>query len=567
MNIWYDIIHIRKWLRKGVNRMRKCLTTLGLMSSTLLLAACSTGSATSTSSGTAQTQGEQVVRYTAPTELATMDTVLATDINSANYIGHVIEGLLRVDAEGKPVPAIAAGEGTISEDGLSYTYQLREDAVWSNGDPVTAHDFVYALQKLVNPETGAAYSYLAENIVNAPEIMAGEKDPSELGVTATGDYEITFSLTQPTPYFEYLLAFTAFFPQNQAYVEEQGDRYGTSSDTVLANGPYLLENWDGTGLTWDLVKNKDYYAAEEVEIETVNVQVIKETSTAVNLFESGQIDNAHLTGEMVKQYAGNPNVVVQKKARTAYLEFNWANEYLQNDKLREAIGLVINGDDLVNTVLGDGSTVLDGFLPADFVTSPVDGKDFAEEAGDFLDYDVARAQQLWEEAKAELGVDSIQLSLVADDDEKNKKISQYVQGQIQNNLSGITIELRNVPKKNRLALADADDFDLLQTGWGADFADAINFMDLMYSESAYNEGGYANEAFDALIESAKTVNANAEEERWADLQEAHDILEQDFAVIPLYQEAETQLRNPAVKDIVLNSVGVEFDLSRARVEQ
>lgn len=545
--------------------------SLGLITSALVLAACSTGNAADASdtaaNGGSEVQGEQKVRYTAPTELATMDTALAMDINSANYIGHVIEGLLRVDGEGKPVPAIAAGEGTISEDGLTYTYQLREDAVWSNGDPVTAHDFVYAIQKLVDPDTGAAYGYLAETIVNAPAIMAGEKEPSELGATANGDYEITFTLTQPTPYFEYLLAFTAFFPQNQAYVEAQGERYGTSSDTVLANGPYTLENWDGTGLTWDLVKNENYYAADEVSIDTVNVQVIKETSTAVNLFESGQVDNAQLTGEMVKQYAGNPNVVVQKKARTAYLEFNWANEYLQNDKLREAIGLVINGDDLVNTVLGDGSTELDGFLPADFVSSPVNGKDFAEEAGDFLDYDVARAQELWEEAKAELGVDSIKLSLVADDDEKNKKISQYIQGQIQNNLPGITLELRNVPKKNRLALADADEFDLLQTGWGADFADAINFMDLMYSASPYNEGGYANEEFDTLIESAKTVNANVEEERWADLQEAHDLLEEDFAFIPLYQEAETQLRNPALKNITLNSVGVEFDLSRARIEE
>lgn len=540
------------------------------IASAILLAACSTGSATNSSSNTtssadSQSSAEQVVRYTAPTELATMDTALITDINSANYLGHVIEGLLRIDAEGNPIPAIAAGAGVISEDGLTYTYQLRDDAVWSNGDPVTAHDFVFAMQKLVDPNTGAAYSYLAETIVNASDIIAGEKAPAELGVTANGDHEITFTLTQPTPYFEYLLAFTAFFPQNQAFVEEQGDRYGTSSDALLANGPFLLENWDGTGLTWDLVKNEDYYATEEVNLDEINVQVIKETSTAVNLFESGQIDNAQLTGEMVKQYAGNENIVVQKKARTAYLEFNWANEYLQNDKLREALGLVINTEDLVTTVLGDGSTEISGFLPADFVSSPTDGTDFTAEAGEFLSYDTARAQELWAEAKAELGVDSITLSLVADDDEKNKKISQYVQGQVQNNLPGVAIEIRNVPKKNRLALADADDFDILQTGWGADFADAINFMDLLYSESPYNEGGFANAEYDAFIDSAKTTNANIAEERWEDLQDAHSILAEEFAFIPLYQEAETQLRNPAVEDIIFQSVGIEFDLSRASV--
>lgn len=123
-----------------------------------------------------------------------------------------------------------------------------------------------------------------------------------------------------------------------------------------------------------------------------------------------------------------------------------------------------------------------------------------------------------------------------------------------------------MPKKNRLALADSRDFDVLLTGWGADFADAINFMDLLYSDSPYNEGGYANADYDELIDQAKTTNANDEEKRWADLQQAHTLLTDDFAFIPLYQEAETQLRNPAVKDIIFHSVGVEFDLSRASVE-
>lgn len=549
--------------------MRNSYKLAATMSTAFLLTACGgNGDSSNSTSGDSagSTSGEQVVNYTAPTELSTMDTALITDINSSNYLGHVIEGLLRIDEEGNPVPAIAADEGVISEDGLTYTYTLRDDAVWSNGDPVTANDFVYAMQKLVDPDTGASYSYLAETIENAPEIMAGEADVSELGVTANGDHEITFNLTQPTPYFEFLLAFTAFFPQNEAFVEEQGDNYGTSSEALLANGPFTLENWDGTGLTWDLVKNDDYYAADEVTLDAVNVQVVKETSTAVNLFEGGQADNAQLTGEIVKQFAEDENVVVQKKARTSYLEFNWDNEYLQNEKLREALGLVINTDDLVNTVLADGSTEIGGFLPADFVADPATGEDFTEEAGTFLSYETERAQELWEEAKAELGVDSISLSFVGDDDEKSKQISQYIQGQIQNNLPGISIELRNVPKKNRLALADSRDFDILLTGWGADFADAINFMDLLYSDSPYNEGGYANSDYDALIDQAKTTNANDDEKRWENLQQAHKVITDDFAFIPLYQEAETQLRNPSVEGIIFNSVGVEFDLSRASVK-
>ena len=348
---------------------------------------------------------------------------------------------------------------------------------------------------------------------------------------------------------------------------EKGDKYGTSSENILANGPFTIENWDGTGLTWDLVKNADYYAADEVKLEEVNVQVIKETSTVVNLFQQGSVDNAQVTGELVKQLATDPNVVVQKKARTAYIEFNHDNVYLQNAKLRAAIGLVINRDELVDSVIGDGSTAIGGFLPADFVSNPTTGEDFAAEAGSYLDYDLEQAKTLLAEAKAELGVEEITFSLVGDDDEKNKKISQYIQGQIQNNLEGITVELRNVPKKNRLELANQDEFDLLQTGWGADFADAINYMDLLYSTSAYNEGQYANAAFDALIDSSKTTNANDPEARWADLLAAHKLIMEDAAIIPLYQEAETQLRNPNLKGIIFNSVGNEFDLSRAYIEE
>ncbi|CZQ81291.1 peptide ABC transporter substrate-binding protein [Trichococcus ilyis] len=549
--------------------MRRLKSSFILATTAVILAACGGDGATDDSATNTASSGAggQVLHYTAPTELATLDTTLMTDINSSNYISHTIEGLLKINEDGKPVPAIAAEAGTVSEDGLMYTYKLREDAVWSNGEPVTANDFVFAWRRLVDPEAGASYAYLAETIKNANEIMAGEMEPEELGVTAVSDNEITIELTQPTPYFESLLAFSAFFPQNEAFVTEKGDKYGTSSENILANGPFTIENWDGTGLTWDLVKNEDYYAAEEVQLDEVDVQVIKETSTVVNLFQQGSVDNAQVTGELVKQLASDPNVVVQKKARTAYIEFNHDNVYLQNAKLRKAIGLVINRDELVDSVIGDGSTAIGGFLPADFVSNPTTGEDFAAEAGSYLDYDLEQAKTLWAEAKAELGVDKITFSLVGDDDEKNKKISQYIQGQIQNNLEGITVELRNVPKKNRLELANQDEFDLLQTGWGADFADAINYMDLLYSTSAYNEGQYANAAFDALIDLSKTTDANNPEARWADLMAAHKLIMEDAAIIPLYQEAETQLRNPKVKGIIFNSVGNEFDLSRAYIEE
>ncbi len=543
--------------------MRKTNQWLALAGAALLLTACGEESS---EKAVGTEKEKQVVHYTAPTEMATMDTVLMTDINSSNYSGHTIVGLLKINEKGEPVPAIAVDMGTVSDDGLTYTFKLRDDATWSNGDPVTANDFVFAWQRLVDPATGASYAYLAENIENAPEIMTGDKSPSELGIKALSDYELQITLTQPTPYFNSLLAFSPFLPQNEAFVEEQGTQYGTTSEAVLANGPFVMEDWDGTGLTWKLVKNEEYYDADEVYINEIDVQVLKETSTAVNLFESGEVDNAQLTGEMAKVYKDDPNAVIHEKARTSYIDFNYENEQLQNQNLRKAISLVIDRKELVDSVIGDGSNDIYGFMPQNFATNPETGKDFTEEATDYFDYDVEQAKDLWEKAKDELGTDTLTLSFVGDDDEKSKKISEYVQGQIQNNLDGISVQLRNVPKKNRLEFANKNEFDLLLTGWGADFRDPVNFMDLLYSTSAYNEGGYANEEFDALLEKAKSEDANNEEARWQDMIEAHDIAMEETAVLPLYQEAEVQLRNPALKGINLQPVGNEFDLSNAYLE-
>lgn len=543
--------------------MRKTNQWLALAGAALLLTACGKESS---EKAVGTEKEKQVVHYTAPTEMATMDTVLMTDINSSNYSGHTIVGLLKINEKGEPVPAIAVDMGTVSDDGLTYTFKLRDDATWSNGDPVTANDFVFAWQRLVDPATGASYAYLAENIENAPEIMTGDKSPSELGIKALSDYELQITLTQPTPYFNSLLAFSPFLPQNEAFVEEQGTQYGTTSEAVLANGPFVMEDWDGTGLTWKLVKNEEYYDADEVHINEIDVQVLKETSTAVNLFESGEVDNAQLTGEMAKVYKDDPNAVIHEKARTSYIDFNYENEQLQNQNLRKAISLVIDRKELVDSVIGDGSNDIYGFMPQNFATNPETGKDFTEEATDYFDYDVEQAKDLWEKAKDELGTDTLTLSFVGDDDEKSKKISEYVQGQIQNNLDGISVQLRNVPKKNRLEFANKNEFDLLLTGWGADFRDPVNFMDLLYSTSAYNEGGYANEDFDALLEKAKSEDANNEEARWQDMIEAHDIAMKETAVLPLYQEAEVQLRNPALKGINLQPVGNEFDLSNAYLE-
>jgi oligopeptide transport system substrate-binding protein len=529
-----------------------------------LLAACGTGSETA-SSGT-DGEAAAVVNYVAPTEIATMDSVMVTDMNSANYIGQVQDGLYWENDMNEIEPALAEALPEVSEDGLTYTIKMREDAKWSNGDPITANDFVYAIQRLANPDTAAPYSYLLAGFANSEAVLSGEAPVEELGVKALDDYTIEIQLDTPIPYIENLLAFTPLYPQNQAFVEEAGDAYGTNSDNIVFSGPFTMSNWDGTGLTWTLEKNADYYNADSIAIDEVNVQVIKEGSTAVNLFEAGDIDNAPLTGELAKQYQGDENAVQQAKARNYWMAFNYNNEVFQNQNLREAIDYAINNEELATNVIGDGSNAVATFVPENFIFNPETEEDFVTEVGITDKYDPEEAARLWDLAKEELGVETLDLNLLGDDDEKGKTTTQYIQGQVQNNLEGVTVNLQNVPKKNRLAQEDARDYDMVITGWAADFADGINFFELLETGGPYNRGDYTNTAYDAEIEAARGENANDPTARWANFVEAQNILVEDAAWVPLYQEVETQLRNPNLTGITFRSVGNEFDLRTATLE-
>lgn len=548
---------------RGEPQMKKLSIYFALVV-VLFLGGCSSDQP---SEGAGEADGEATVNYVAPTELVSLDSTLLDEMNSANYVAHMQEGLYWEDEQNNIIPALAEELPEISDDGLTYTIKMREDAEWSDGTPITAHDQVFAIQRLVDPDVAATYSYLAENIVNAPEVIAGELPVEELGVTAPDDYTVQIELTTPTPYLTNLLAFSVFFPLNQEYVESQGEDYGTTSEHVLASGPFTIDGWDTTQETWTLNKNDNYYNASEVNIDTVNVQVMKEVSTNVNLYEAGQVDNALLTGELAKQYQDHPEAVTQEKARTYWLRFNNNIEALNNQKFREAIDYAIDNQELTDVVIGTGSYPISTLIPTGFIFNPETEEDFTEEMNLAPKFDEEKASELWQEAQAELGVDNLTLRLVTDDEEHIQKISEYIQGQIQNTLPGVTIELQNIPKKNRLDSETNRDYDLILTSWAADFASGINFYELYESDSIYNRGDYSNAEYDALIAANKGEDANDPVASWENFKQAQQILSDETAIVPLYQEVEVQLRNPALQGITLRAVGTEFDLRTAYFEE
>lgn len=540
----------------------------------LVLAGCYGGSANTKSSNSASgnsTDGGGVFNLVVPQEMPTADLSLATDTISFTALNNVYEGIYRLDKDSKPQPAGASELAEVSEDGLTYKIKLREDAKWSNGDPVVAADYVYGWQRTVDAATASEYAYLFAPVANAEEITAGKKDKSELGIKAVGDHELEITLTKQTPYFQYLLAFPSFFPQKQSVVEENGDAYASASDKAVYNGPFTLTDFDGPGTDteWSYKKNDNYWDKDAVKLSEIKVSVVKESSTALNLFKDGQADDVILSGELAQQNANDPAYTSVKEARTSYIELNQreADSPFKNVNLRKAISYSINRDALVKQVLGDGSVVSTGLIPADMSKNPETNEDFAKEAGKLVSYDKDKAKEYWEKAKKELGIDSLEFNLMASDDDASKKVIEYIQNSIQENLDGVKVKPTPVPFSVRLDRSSSGDFDTVLGGWAADYADPSSFTDLFVAGNSYNRGQWSNADYDKVVDDSGNKDAGDEQARWADLQEATKIMADDMGVIPVYQKAEGHLINEKIKGIVHHAAGASWDYKWTYVEE
>lgn len=559
----------------------KLSTSLLLVSSAFLLAACGggedstdttdTGESTS-GEGTAENlSDEQVLNLIETAEIPSLDTTQTTDTVSFTVLNNVNEGLYRQDVNNELVLGVAAEEPEVSEDGLTYTFTLREDSNWSNGDPVTADDFVYAWRKLVDPANAAPYSYMMDGVIaNATEIMAEEADPEELGVTAIDEKTLEVQLETNVPYFKDLLTLAMYYPQNEAFVEEQGDQYALSSDALVYNGPFVLADWEAAGVNWTYEKNEDYWDAENVTLDTINVDVVKETSTALNLYDTDQIDRMSLTGEYVASRQGDADLISQPEATTFYLKYNQVRDGeetpLANENIRKAISMAFDKEAYATTILQDGSVPANGLVPEGLAADPTSGEDFRAENGDLLVYDVEQAQEYWEAGLEELGVEELSLGLLSGDTESAARSSEFLQSELQTNLPGLTISLRNVPFQVRLEEDNNQDYDIQLAGWGADYADPINFIELFVTDGGNNTSGYSNEEYDALVQSALT-EVDDLETRWQNLLEAEQILLEEAGIGPIYQRSLAVLEKPSVNNIGVHVVGAEYSYKWAFVTE
>ena len=531
----------------------------------LSLVACgggNTSSAGSTADGSStaggETTGSKVLNVMIEVEVASLDPQLATDGTSFEVIADYTDGLMQMDAEGQAVEALAESY-EVSEDGCTYTFHIREDANWSNGDPVTANDFVFAWQRAADPATASEYSYMMSDIgqiKNAAEIIAGEKDKSELGVTAVDEKTLKVELNVPVPYFLSLMYFPTFYPVNQAFYESLAEgTFGTSPETVLSNGAFILESYEPAALSFSLVKNPDYYNADSIQLDGLNYQVIKDSQQAFMSYQNGDLDIVKLSGDQVDQVQGDPELSVHGAGYLWYLTLNQAEvPALANQNMRLALTHAIDRVSIVEDVVKDGSLATYTAVPPQFATGP-DGSDFSADQEMFKDVcsdDPAKAAEYFEAAKEELGQDTFTFQLLVEDTTESQNVATVIKDQIETNLPGVTMEIKVEPKKQRVEDIQDGNYQVCLTRWGPDYADPMTYLNMWITDNNNNYGKWSNPEYDQIIADCTTGQYVGDAEaRWAALYDAEKIIMDEAVIVPVYTKADANM-------IKSNVSGIEF---------
>ncbi|MFC6253325.1 peptide ABC transporter substrate-binding protein [Secundilactobacillus hailunensis] len=536
----------------------KWAVTASLAGLALILSACGSSSSSS-----------QKKTFTMPTdtELSTVDISKSTALGTFDMLNNTNEGLYRLGNHSKPETALAT-KTTQTNNGRHYVIDMRHNTKWSNGDTVTAKDFVYSWQRTVDPKTASQYSYLFSGIKNADAISKGKMAPNTLGIKATGKYQLTINLDHQIPYFKLLLGFPVFYPQNQKVVNKYGNGYGTRSDRMVYNGPYKLTKWNGTGTTWTLAKNNDYWDKKAVKMSSIKYQVVKDNQTALNQYNSKKLIGAPLTGNQAKNLKNNKDLISRPQSSSYYLALNQHMKLFKNLKIREAISMAVNRQQITKKVLGDGSIVNNSFVSKGLAVNPKTGKDFTADttAPASMKYNPAKAKTLWQQGLKEVGITNPKFTILAPDTDAAKQVTEYLQNALEKNLPGLKVSVSNIPFRTVLARQASRNYQVTFANWFADFSDPITFLNIYTKGNSSNISDWSNSTYDQLIKASNTTDANKPTQRWNDMVKAQNILLKDQGITPLYQSAAPWLLSPNVKNIVYNSAGANYNFKNTYVK-
>ncbi|MCR5290258.1 MAG: peptide ABC transporter substrate-binding protein [Treponema sp.] len=490
----------------------------------------------------------------------TLDQQKAVYSSSFELIGNLIDGLMQMADDGSMVNAICAEE-TLSEDGRIYTFKLRDDAYWSNGDPVTAHDFVYGWQRAVDPQTESEYAFMMSDIAqikNAVAIQAGKMDPDQLGVRALDDYTFQVELHVPVSYFNQLLCFCTFYPANRAFVEKCGDAYGTSPETYLSNGAFILTKYEPNAKSISLIKNTAYYDASIVKLGGIEYSIITDPAETLRMYQSGKLDLIKLNGSQVPSQRNSPEFITVDSGFLYYISTNLHVADLQNTNLRLALTMAINRD-AIGEALGNGSKSAYQCVPSGFAFDSA-GQDFNrgnEEFAYVCAYNPEKAREYLALAQQELNKKQFTLELLVGDPAEQVKAANVIKESIEESLPDVTISLRIIPKSSRRKTMAAGDYELGVTNWGPDYADPMTYLSMWMTGNDNNTGDYSNPIYDAIIADCQDgALCTKPAERWKALKQAETVIMENAIVFPIYQQCNADLIKSNVKNIAFHPVAI-----------
>lgn len=507
-------------------------------------------------------EGERVVRLVATAEPPQLNSAKATDAESFVVLSHITEGLTRLGKKGEIVPGIAE-RWEIRDDGA--TFYLRRGALWADGKPVTAHDFMFAWRTAVDPKTASEYAFIVYPIKNGEAINQGKLPPSALGVSAPDDWTLEVQFEKPCGYFLGLTAFSTYRPIREDVYEKFGARYAADADKLVGNGPFNLTEWThGASLT--MVKNPLFWAADRIQLDRIEVPYITtDGNTVYNLFLDGKIDMIRQFGstQLPRAMADRLNLKLFDEGSVWYLGFNHRpGRPTSNYHLRKALQLAFDPKPFVSRVVAiPGSRP--GISPIASWVPGVSRRFRAEHPMEPIRVDVEAAQRHLEQAREELGGSLPALTLLAGDTPASGRFAEYFQNLYAERL-GLKIRIDLQIFKQRLAKMTAGDYDFVFAGWSPDFADAMTYADLFASWNLNNRGRYNNPRYDALIRKAQ--GTSEPRTRMDAMAAAERLLIEDAGIIMLYERVKLYSVHPRVSGLVRHVVGADTDLAWASVE-
>lgn len=496
-------------------------------------AASDNNQTTAESTEAGSTTGEKILKVQVGPDPETVDPALNSAIDGGNMILHAFEGLLTLDENGQLKEGQAESWET-SEDGLTWTFHLRDGLKWSDGTDLTAKDFVYSWQRVCDPNVAAPYAETVLGMVKGyDEAIAG--DITKLDVQAPDEKTVVVNLANPCSYFGELAAFATLNPVQQATVEANGDAWATSADTYISNGPFMMTEWvPGSHITFS--KNPNYWNAEAIKLDKLEFELIEDSNAAYSAYTSGEVDMIKdVPTEEIPSLQGNDDFHVDPIIGTYYISLNLQKEYFQDARVRKALSLAIDRNYVANTLM-QGT-----YSPASAIVGPgwldTDGSSFAENANggtpyidnDNFDANLEEAKKLLEEAGYPNGEGFPQIEYTTNDAGYYKVVAEYLQQAWA--AIGIDLKVNIVEWASFTPMRRNGEFDVARNGWVGDYTDPSNILELFCTTNGNNDGKYTNADFDAAIEDSRATTDAAT--RSADLHKAEDTLMNDAGCIPI----------------------------------